>query len=81
MHRVKAIRRNKKVGLGSCSSIDECLSDQEIIDQLNQEKIYTAKQAVQWALKREGLWLEQNLNARWGEDSDPQLEAWRNFHK
>jgi len=28
-----------------------------------------------------GLWVEQNLNARWGEDTDPQLDMARGFDK
>ena len=78
--RVQAIRDNEKVGRGSCSSIDECYEDHELADMLDKENIKTPRQAVKWAIRHEGLHLEQGLNQRWGEDNDPQLEAYKRFH-
>ena len=80
-HRVIAIRECPVVGIGSCSSIDECFSNKELIDMLNEENIKSKKDAKKWALDRELLWLEQGLNCRWGEDDDPQLLMWQDFKK
>ena len=81
MFRVNAIRGNHRVGRGTCTMIDETYTDQELIDDLNSEKIYTAKAAIEWAVDLEGLWLEKGLNQRWGEDDDPQLIAWREWNE
>ena len=81
MHRVSAIRNHPKVGRGSCTSIDECFTDQEVIDSLDGENVQTCEGAVKWALESEGLWLEQGLNCRWGDDDDQQLIAWQEWNK
>jgi hypothetical protein len=77
--RVAAIRADKKVGKGSCTSIDECYDDAEIVEYLDKLKFVTIESAIKWAYDSEGLWLEQGLNQRWGEDSDQQLEMWINW--
>jgi len=77
---VKAIREDKLVGAGSCTSIDECFDDHEIAEELQREGITTVEGAIKWARDREGLWLEQGLNCRWGEDDDPQLKAYYGFN-
>ena len=77
---VSAIRNNKKVGTGSCTSVDECWSDKEIADELKSRNITTEDEAVAWALELEGLWLEANLNARFGDDDDYQLKAWNEWN-
>lgn len=79
--RVNAIRNHKKVGRGSCTSIDECWEDKEIVSWLDDNNITTDNGAVKWALEQEGLFLERGLNQRWGEDDDPQLIAWQEWNK
>lgn len=79
MERVKAIRENKKIGTGTCSSIDECWSDDDLVSALDREGITNVSDALEWALKQEGLWLEQGLNARWGDDDDPELKNYNEF--
>jgi hypothetical protein len=79
--RVKAIRQDPKVGWGSCTSTDECLSDQDLILDLDRAGIATAEDAVKWAHKMEGIHLEVALNARWGEDDDPQLLNWKEWNE
>jgi hypothetical protein len=79
--RVKAIRRSILVGEGSCSTIDECMTDEEIIKELDEAKIKTPDKALMWAYDREELYLEVALNHRWGEDTDPELIAYQNFKK
>lgn len=79
MERITAIRLDKAVGRGSCSSIDECWSYQQLLDGLDKDNIKMPKDAVIWARKVEGIWLERGLDARWGEDTDPQLVAYEEF--
>lgn len=77
---VEAIRSDSKVGRGSCSSIDECWSDEDIKESLTEFDCSTIEEAIKWAYETEGLRLEQALNCRWGEDDDPQLKAYRDWH-
>lgn len=77
--RVAAIRHDTRVGWGTCTSIDECYDDRDLVNMLDCADILTAEGAVKWAHIMEGLHLEQGLNQRWGEDDDPQLEAWREW--
>jgi hypothetical protein len=79
--RVAAIRKDERVGWGSCTSIDECWEDAEIVNMLNADKITDPAAAVKWAYELEGLHLEQGLNQRWGDDDDPQLLAWREWQE
>ena len=79
MNRVTAIRNHPKVGKGTCTSMDECWEDKEIIEFLDDNSITTEDGAIEWALEQEGLFLEQGLNQRWGGDDDPQLAAWREW--
>jgi hypothetical protein len=83
MKRVEAIRSHPKVGRGSCTSIDECMDDKDIIKYLDQQAppITTEAGAIEWAMDMEGLHLERGLNQRWGEDNDPQLIAWNEWNK
>ena len=76
---VAAIRADKLVGKGSCSSIDECMEDSEIANDLVEDGITTPADAVKWAREQEGLFLEQGTNCRWGEDDDPQLKQYNEF--
>lgn len=77
--RVEAIRKDKAVGHGTCSSLDECCSDEDIMQDLDKHEIKTPREAVEWARKSERLWLEYGCEQRWGEDGDPQLSALNEF--
>lgn len=77
---VEAIRANPKVGRGSCTNVDECFSDAELAKALEEAGVTSVRGAVEWALDLAGLWLEQGLNQRWGEDDDVQLKMYREFH-
>ena len=81
MNRVTAIRNHPRVGRGTCTSVDECWEDREIIEFLDENNITTEEGAIEWALEQEGQFLEQGLNQRWGEDDDPQLIAWREWNE
>lgn len=76
---IAAVRADRLVGRGSCSSIDECYEDVELAELLADCK--TEKEAIATAHKAEGLFLEQGLNQRWGDDDDPQLLAWERWQK
>ena len=76
---IAAVRADRLVGRGSCSSIDECYEDAELAELLAGCK--TEKEAIATAREAEGLFLEQALNARWGDDDDPQLLAWKRWQK
>lgn len=78
---IDAIRSDPKVGRGTCASIDECWDDEDLLEVFKEDKITTPEEAVTWARKLEGLFLEQGLNQRWGEDGDPQLLAWQEWNE
>lgn len=79
--RVKAIRDSKLVGSGSCTSIDECMGDEDLVSFLDEAAATTPDAAVKWAVDHEGLCLEQGLNQRWGEADDSQLVEYNRFNE
>ena len=78
---VRAIRAHDRVGEGTYTSIDECWSDAEITEHLEMMDISTEQAAIEWAIETEGLFLEQGLNQRPGNDDDWQLLAWQEWNK
>ena len=70
---IRAIREDTKVGRGTCSMIDECMDDKDLIRELTEGEVKTPEAALKWAYEMEGLYWEQGLNQRWGEDDDEQL--------
>jgi hypothetical protein len=79
--RVMAIRADAVVGNGTCTGIDECWDAHELVEALDRDHVLDPIQAVAWAREQEGLVVEQGLNARWGEDRDPQLQTYREFQQ
>ncbi len=79
--RVDAIRKNTRVGRGSAASIDECYDDAELEDKLDRAAIFTPEEAIKWALEEEGLFHEQGLNAREGNDDDELLKSFEEWSK
>ncbi len=77
--RVFAIREDPVVGRGSCSSLDECFEDSEVVEALDKEGVRSPQDAVRWARERERLYLERGCDQRWGEDDDPQLKMLQEF--
>tara|TARA_B100000131_G_C18002697_1_gene567152 strand:+ start:381 stop:698 length:318 start_codon:yes stop_codon:yes gene_type:complete len=67
--RVIIIRKDKNLGSGSCTSIDECWSDSEILEFLDENKITTTKEALSWAYEQEGFRREAGLNASSGDEN------------
>ena len=64
--RVKIIRDSKYVGRGSCSTVDECYSDNDLINKFDCEGIKSADEALELALEIEGLTLADTLNTKEG---------------
>ena len=68
---VQAIRACPLVGRGTCSVIDECMSDADIAEEV--KLLNSTAEAVEWARDAQELHLEQATNCRFGEDSDREL--------
>ena len=77
--RVEAIRSNERVGRGTCTTIDEAYTDDELVEALNEAEVTTVEKAVAWAIENEGLRIEYALNFRWGEDTDPELRRYKEW--
>jgi len=78
---VDAVRKDRVVGHGTCSMVDECLSDTELAESLVFEGISTPEAAIKYARGRQAQYLERALNCRFGENNDPELLAWNEFKK
>lgn len=78
---IQAIREDKVIGRGTCSSIDECFSDADLIALLSSEGINSVPRAVKWARDHERVRLDRMLDCRWGEDTDEELSISRAFDK
>jgi hypothetical protein len=76
---IQAIRNDKLVGRGTCSSVDECFGDDELLHLLNVLGITSAEGAAKWARESELLWREEGTNQRWGEDDDIQLTSYKDY--
>lgn len=57
--RVRAIRKDEKVGKGSQSSIDETMTDSELLEELSELGITSPKEAVSWAQKIDRIFWER----------------------
>ena len=79
--RVKAIRTDSKVGAGSCSTIDECWTDEELAAELDADEVTSPTAAIKWARTLEGLHIENALNCRYGTDDDPELARYEEWNQ
>ena len=57
--RVQAIRTDRRVGSGSCSTLDECYEDVELLTKLIDDKVATPSEALAWAYRHELIYLER----------------------
>lgn len=74
--RVAAIRADAAVGHGSCSSIDECYENTELLAALVQAGCQTPREAVKWAREVDGRHWESGLNQMSGEaETDSRIRA------
>lgn len=78
---VESVRSHPKLGRGSCSTIDECWSDKELLEEFRKDGIKTPQEALDWAMDYEGLQREKALNQRWGDEDDWQLAWYTEFKK
>ena len=78
---VDAIREDRNVGRGTCSTIDECMDDSEIMEDLARENITTCDGALVWAYNLEGLQMEKALNQSSGEPDCPLVEMYRGWNE
>ena len=65
---IKAVRSDEKVGVGSCSVIDECYTDAELEAALVREGIKGKIESVRWARR-----VDRNYRER---EREVQAEAW-----
>lgn len=79
--RVKAIRDDVLVGSSTASVVEECYTDEELVDELDRYDILTPRAAVEHARDSQDMHLEQGLNQRWGEDDDPQLLSYNRWRE
>lgn len=77
--RVTAIRADPLVGRGTCSTVDECMDDSDLIFELDLEGITDPTVAVGWAREDELMWREQGTNASSGEADCPLVASYRAF--
>ena len=52
---IEAIRSDRLIGRGSCSSIDECFDDEELWELLSQGECTTVREAIRLARESEAL--------------------------
>jgi len=73
---IDAIRNDPKIGRGTCSTVDECMTDEEVLESLKLAGATTPEAAVKAMKFHENLWREQADEAialggdddfRWGE--------------
>lgn len=76
-----AIHADPLVGRGSCSVLSECFTDELLAELLALEELATPAAAVLAAHRLEMLYAGQALEARWGEDDDPQLLAYNRLEE
>jgi len=77
---IEAIRNDKRVGRGSCTYIDECYDDKDIVEYLKDGGVTTEAGALAWAYDTEGLILDQGAQCTSGEPDCPLVRAakeWR----
>jgi hypothetical protein len=79
--RVTAVRTNSLIGSGTCSIVDECFTNAELIDELDEYQVNTPEAAVEHFILSEDLSKENALNYREGTDEDPELEAYDQWEK
>lgn len=74
---VEAIRSDKLVGRGTCSTFDECYTDAELIDTFKDEPSITA--AVRAARAMEERALGRMMDCRFGDDDDAEVSIMREW--
>lgn len=74
---IAAVRADKLVGRGTCSSLDECFEDDELPAHLGLTQATTPAEAVKAARDSEELYLENGTNQSSGEPDCPIVASYR----
>jgi hypothetical protein len=61
---IKRVRADKLIGIGTCSSIDECMTDEEVIEYCERLGISGACMAVAELRRKEALYREMERSVR-----------------
>ena len=61
--RVVAVRADATIGRGTCSSVDECFTDEEVIARLDEEGITTPDGAVEEMRFLHDIWADTMAEA------------------
>lgn len=61
---IAAIRKDKIVGSGTCSVIDEAFTDDELREGMAEDGVVTAKQALAWARRIHRCWAAREREVR-----------------
>ena len=76
---VAAILADPNVGKGTASVVSECYEVSDFKSAFKEENIKSVQEALDWAYEVEGLEREKGLNQRWGDDTDWQLEHYKDW--
>ena len=79
--RVIAIRADSLIGNDSYSFIDECLSATNIVEELDAANIESPVDAIRHFITAQGYQYERGLDARAGNDNDPELLLFNEWEK
>jgi hypothetical protein len=61
---IDAIRKHPKIGLGTCTYVDEAFTDNELVERLDEEGITDSEKAIKYFLDLEGLLEDQEEDIR-----------------
>jgi len=61
---VEAIRQDPTFGEGSCSVVDECYTDEELLTALREAGVSTRPAALRWARQRHESFLEREQDCQ-----------------
>jgi hypothetical protein len=56
---LEAIRNDPKIGRGSCSMVDECMEDEEILEELRRAGATTPEEALREMKGSENVWRDR----------------------
>ena len=65
------IRNHPKVGRGSCTYLDECVEDRDLLDEIEDGGFDSPDEAIVWQLETEGFMWERCNEARMLGGLDP----------
>lgn len=68
---IRVLREHPQLGRGTDSIIDQCFTDEEILEELSRERIETAPAAIRHFAIWEGLELEDVEGADTSDDAEP----------